>query len=63
MHKNRARKTDGLPGQAFDTRPEGHVFTFDLLRMLLSHCMCAWIEMTAIGPPTIRIKVRNAKRR
>ena len=45
MHKNRARKTDGLPGQAFDTSPEGHVFAFDLLRMLFPHCMYAWIEI------------------
>ena len=61
MHKNRARKTDGLPCQAFDTCPKRDVFAFNLLRVLLSPGMNAWIKMAAIGTPTIRIKVRNAK--
>ena len=61
MHKNRARKTNGLPCQAFDPCPERDMFAFDLLRPLLSHGMCAWIKMATISPPTIRIKVRDAK--
>ena len=63
MYNNRAGKTDSLPCQAFDTRPEREVSAFDLLRMLFSHGMRAWLEMAAIGPPAIRIKVRDAKRR
>ncbi len=63
MHNNRAGKTDSLSCQAFDTRPEGEVFAFDLLRLLFPNGMCAWIEMAAISPPAIRIKVRNAKGR
>src|SRR6266581_5884105 len=58
---NRAGKTDSLSCQAFDTRPEGEVFAFNLLRLLFPNSMCAWIEMAAISPPAIRIKVRNAK--
>ena len=61
MHQNRARKTDALPCQAFDTRPEGDVFAFDLLRMLFPNCMRAWLKMAAIGPPAICIKVRDAQ--
>ena len=61
MHQSRARKTDGLPGQTFDTCPEGHVLAFDLLCMLFPHGMCARIEMTAIGPPAIRVKVCDTK--
>jgi hypothetical protein len=39
------------------------MFTFDLLRMLFPHCVRAGIKMATIGPPTIRIKVRDTKRR
>ena len=46
---------------AFDTCPRCEVFACDLLRMLLSHDMCTWIKMAAIGPPSIRIKVRDTK--
>ena len=63
MYNNRAGKTDSLPCQAFDTRPEGDVLAFDLLRLLFPNGMRAWIEMAAISPPAIRIKVRHAKGR
>jgi hypothetical protein len=39
------------------------VCAFDLLRLLFPNGMCAWIAMAAIGPPTIRIPVHDAKRR
>ena len=61
IHNNRAGKTDSLSCQAFDTRPEGEVFAFDLLRLLFPNSMCAWIEMAAIGSPPVCIKVRDAK--
>ena len=58
MHKNRARKTNGLPCQAFDTCPECEVFAFDLLRLLFPHRVRAWIKIrvskTAIlGPNSL----------
>lgn len=61
MHQNRARQTDGLPCQPFDTPPEGDVFAFDLLRRLFPNCMRAWIKMAVIRPSAIRIKVHDAK--
>ena len=63
MHNNRARKTNGLPCQAFDTCPEGKMFAFDLLRLLFPYCVHAWIKMATIGPPAIGIKVYDPKRR
>ena len=63
MHKNRARKTNGLPCQAFETCPECEVFAFDLLRLLFPHRVRAWIKMATISPPPIRIKAGDAKRR
>src|SRR6516165_10293242 len=63
MHKNRAGKTESLSCQAFETRPAGEVLAFDLLRLLLPHGRCAWIEMAAISPPALRIQGRHAQGR
>lgn len=39
------------------------MFTFDFLRIGLPHFVLCGVEMALIGPPTIRIKPRDAKRR
>ena len=48
--------------ESFDPGPEMDVFALDLLRVLLAHLMLLGIEMPLISPPTIGVKLRDAKR-
>ena len=63
MHLDGFGKTYGLPYQAFDPGTQRGVFAFDLLRMLFPNCMLVRINVTTIGPPSVCVKVCDAKRR
>jgi hypothetical protein len=60
MPQQRACNTEGLPGAAVAPCPARARRAFALLRRLCSPGRSAGITMAALGPPTIRSKVREA---
>src|SRR5205823_3257235 len=48
--------------EPFDPGPPVAVLARDCLRVLLPHMMLRSIEMPLVGPPPIRVKLRDAKR-
>jgi len=48
--------------QPLDPGPEIDVFALDFLRVLLADLMLLGIEMPLVGPPTVGVKLRDAKR-
>jgi hypothetical protein len=61
MHLNRFGKANRLAGEPLDTGPQGQMPALDLLGVSLARGVLGGIEMTGIGPPIIRVIVRDPK--
>src|SRR5215475_3530540 len=59
MHLNRFGKADRLAGEPLDTGPQGQMPALALLGVSLARGVLVGSAMTAIGPPIIRVIVRD----
>src|SRR5262245_64611045 len=62
VHALRLGEAQRAAYEALNPGPEIDVFALDLLRVLLAHLMLLSIEMPLVSPPTICVKLRDAKR-
>ena len=62
MHTFRLGETQRPTDESLDPGPQIDVFALDFLRVLLAHLMLLSIQMPLVGSPTVRVKLRDAKR-
>mgnify|MGYP003521035015 CR=1 FL=1 len=62
MHVLRLGEAQRAADQLLAPSPQIDVLALALLRVLLAHLMLLSIEMPLVGPPAVRVKLRDTKR-
>jgi hypothetical protein len=61
VHALRLGEAQRAADESLDPGPQIDMLALDFLRVLLPHLMLLGVEMPLVGPPAIRVKLRDAK--